>query len=307
MAEKKNRAADFIGTCGIQAGLLALLTVCGYALFCLRAPLPTFVWTAEGAEVAGPVAGFFLWFSLLFVRYARQNEEDLALLKKRNLRDGERAFICGAIKPVGPLLRAPFSGKDCVGYSYRVTHKSDTGKATWTDYEGYALSPFVIRSPKGDIKPVPEASNDFFYELSQEKLGEAEDRAREYLRSTDFGSPKSGILGGSSRTKKIVGGPGEFRCDSAIGDPPQDLRGCRLEERIIQPGENVYAIGVYSSADTALFPDPDIPNKPFHLARGDAKVLAKKTRVRYIGAAVCNLVALAVAAVYFLLIVPGQG
>jgi hypothetical protein len=165
----------------------------------------------------------------------------------------------------------------------------------------------VIRSPHGDIKPLPVASKEFFYELSREKLDAAYDRAGEYLRTADFGAATTGALGGTSRKKEIIGGPGEFRFETAIGDPPKDLNKCDLEERLIEPGDHVYAIGVYSADDMVLLPDPDILNKPFHIVRGDAKVLAKKTRTRYIGAAVCAFIALAITAFYFLVLVPGQG
>ncbi len=313
MAGQRNWFVDFIKLIVIHLGLLALFMVGGYVLFCLRSPFPSFVfWTAQGAEgAAGPLFGFLIWLSLLYVRYARKNEADIALAKERTIRDDEPVFICGAVKSVGQILSAPFSGKECAGYCYRVTHTSSEGTGpsrmtTWTDYEGYALSPFVIQSPKGDIRPVPEASKEFYYELPVEKYKASEKRVQEYVRKTDFGAPIKSILGDTSRKKETISEPGNFRFDSAIGDPPEDLDDCTFEERIIQPGEKYYAIGIYKAEGRLLLPDPDVISKPFHIVKGDFTILAKKTRARYIGALICALLALADAAIYFLVIVPKQ-
>ncbi|MEK6692276.1 MAG: hypothetical protein AABY44_02480, partial [Nitrospirota bacterium] len=229
------------------------------------------------------------------------------LLKKRGLRDGERALVCGTVRPEGSLLTAPFSGKECVGYHYTVTHRTadrSSGSTTWTDYEGYALAPFAIRSPLGDVRILAEADKELFYELPRKDLGDAYERASAYLETTDFGETITSVLGGKSRTREMVNGPGNFRVDMSIGDPPRDLRSCDLDEKIIRPGEAVYAVGIYSVERSGLLADPNITSTPFHIVRGDEKALRRKTRLRLIGAAVCACISLAVVAFYFLVYVP---
>ena len=159
MAEQRSWAADFAKGCAFRISLLALMIAGFYVLFCLRQPFPTLLLFADGAEVAAPIAGFFMWFAALYVLYARQNEEDLALIERRGLRDGQRALVCGTVKPEGPLFTAPFSGEECVGYHYTVTHRTSHGKTstTWTGYEGYALASFAIRRPMGDVRMLAEA------------------------------------------------------------------------------------------------------------------------------------------------------
>ncbi len=277
-----------------------------YFLLCLRPPFPTLLLFADGAEVAAPIAGFFMWFAVLYVLYARQNEADIASLQKRGLRDGERALVCGEARPLGPLLTAPFSGEECVGYRYTVTHRtSGSGHSTkWTDYEGYALTPFAIRSPLGDVRILAEADKELFYELPREDLGDASERAGAYLGTADFGETVTSVLGGKSRTRETVNGPGDFRVDMSIGDPPRDPRTCDLEEKTVLPWETVYMVGSYSAERGGLVADPDFLNTPFHIVRGGEKTLRRKTRLRLIGAAVCAGISLAVVAFYFLVHVP---
>ncbi|OGW61953.1 MAG: hypothetical protein A2V83_05530 [Nitrospirae bacterium RBG_16_64_22] len=306
MTEKSNWVADFAKGCAFRLTLLALMVAGFYVLLCLRPPFPTLLLFADGAEVAAPIAGFFMWFAVLYVLYARQNEADIALLQKRGLRDGERALVCGIVRPMGPLLAAPFSGKECVGYYYTATHRTSPGRSgstTWTDYEGYALAPFAIRSPLGDVRILAEADKGLFYELSRENLGDAYERAGAYLGAADFGETITSVLGGKSRTRETVNGPGDFRVDISI-DPPRDPRTCDLEEKIIRPGEAVYAVGVYSAERGGLIADPNILNTPFHIVRGGEKALRRKTRLRLAGAAVCAGISLAVVAFYFLVHVP---
>ena len=305
MAEQRSWAADFAKGCVFRISLLALMIAGFYVLLCLRQPFPTLLLFADGAEVAAPIAGFFMWFAVLYVLYARRNEEDLALLKQRGLRDGERVLVCGTVRPEGPLLTAPFSRGECVGYHYTVTHRTTHGKiTTWTDYEGYALAPFAIRSPMGDVKMLAEADKMLFYELRGEDLGDAYDRATAYLETTDFGETVTSVLGGKSRTRETVKGLGDFRVDKSIGELPKDLRSCDLAEKIIRPGEAVYAVGIYSAERGGLLADSNIMNTPFHVVRGDEKTLKRKTRLRLIGAAVCAGISLAVVAFYFLVHVP---
>jgi len=311
MAEKQySWVGDFVKTCGIQTGLLVFLAGGCYVLFSLRPPFPTFAWTVEGPGVAGPVAGFCLWFSLLYVRWARQNEEDRALLNRRFLRHGERAFVGGTVRSVGPLLSAPFSGRECVGYYYVATHTTSTGKSgptTWTDYEGYALSPFVVRSRLGDVRPLPEASKEFFERLPGSLPDGAAVRGAEYLKNADFGEKKTSVLGGVSHERAAINGPGDFRYDLSIGDPPRDPFQCSLEERIIPPDEKIYLIGAYSAEQEGLLPDPDILNRPFRVELGDETKLAKNTRSRYSCAVAWALLGVAVGVVYFLAFRPIYG
>lgn len=307
MVEKRSWAADFAKGCAFRISLLALMIAGFYVLLCLRQPFPTLLLFADGAEVAAPIAGFFMWFAALYVLYARQNEGDLALIERRGLRDGQRALVCGTVKAEGPLLTAPFSGEACVGYHYTVTHRTanrSSGSTTWTDYEGYALAPFAIRSPMGDVRILAEADKELFYELPRQDLGDAYERASAYLETADFGETVTSVLGGKSRTRETVNGPRDFRVDVSIGDPPRDPRSCDLDERIIRPGEAVYAVGIYSAERGGLLADPNIMNTPFHIVRGDERTLKRKTRLRLIGAAVCAGISLAVVAFYFLVHVP---
>jgi hypothetical protein len=307
MNEKRGWVADFARGCGLRLLLLIFLIAGFYIVFCLRSPFPTLLLFANGAEVAAPVAGFFMWFAVLFMLHARQNERDVALMTQ-TYRDGERALVVGTVKPEGPLLTSPFSGEECVGYYYNVTHLSSTGSRSvrWTDYEGYAMTPFAIRGPLGDVKVLAEADKELFYELPRQNLGDAYGRADAYLKSADFGEVVVSALGGTSRKRKTVNGPSDFRADNSIGDPPKDLRTHSLVEKVIRAWESVYIVGIYSAERNGVFADPNIMNTPFHVVRGDEKTLRRKTRVRLTGALICACLSLVVVAFYFLVYAPNN-
>lgn len=290
MAEKPGWLAVFLKRCCVPTVLLVFLVGGCYALFKSSVK-------AEGAELAGPITGFLLWFGFLYVR---QNKEYRELLGKHSFRHGRRTLVAGVVQPLGPLLTAPFSGKECVGYYYVATHPG-TGRnsPTWTDYEGYALAPFVIRSRLGDARPLPEASKGFLERLPKTSF-HAEARAVEYLEQADFGEKTTSILGDISHKRSVVNGPGDFRCDLSIGEPPRDPRTCTLEEAILRPHEQVHAIGVYSEAARELLPDPDNLNWPLRVEPGDERALTKKIRRYYTCAAVCVMLAAAVASIYFM-------
>jgi len=288
--------------------LLPVMVAAMYVLLSLRAPWPTFVFPAEGAEVAGPVAGFFLWFAVLFLLDARRADADRRLAIRaveRGVRDGERLVAWGTLEAAGPLLKAPFSGEPCVGYVYKITHRTPEMKGPQTDAHGFALTPCAITGPLGSLKVLAACKEEVFREVPASRLldDDAYERAAGFLQATDFGEP-SGPLGDVAR-KETVNGPGDFRHDVLADGGPKDLRACRLYEQVLRPGDEVHATGVYAESARGLAPDPDDIMRPFHLAPGGEAALRRKSRNKRVGAAVCAALSLLVVAVYLLVFVQG--
>ena len=125
--------------------------------------------------------------------------------------------------------------------------------------------------------PIPEPSKKFFECLPLETLARTDERPVEYLNAADFGGedPRD-FLGLGNRRREEINGPCDFRSERRIGDPPRDPRKCSFEERLIEPDQDVFAIGVYSAERRGLLPDPDFINRPFVIEAGGAEEMAGK-------------------------------
>lgn len=292
--------------CLLRLAILPLIGVATYVLLSIRAPFPTFVFPAPGAEVAAPVASFFFWFAVLFLMDARLASASLALAQEaatRGLRGGARAVVYGSLEARGELLEAPFSGESCLGYHYEVYHRNPRMNGDQIDYEGYALAPSAVRGPAGSLAILAPADKELFYEVPFVSLDgdEAFAHAEGYLAATDFGAP--GGLFGDVRRREIVEGPGSFRTDVSSGTR-RELRTCRLRQRVLRPGDEIGLAGVYSEPERGIGPDADSILRPFHLVPGGEAALARKIRGKRKGAAVCAALGLTAVAVY-LLVAPG--
>lgn len=275
--------------CLLRLFLLPLIIALLYPLFCLRQPLPTFVFLAEGAEVAAVIAGLFLWFAVQSLMDIRRFSESHVMVNQTILRDGERAVVSGRLASEASPLKAPFSGQECVGYHYEVSHVTRGPKSKimrWIDYEGYALIPTILKSSLGDLKILSESDKELFYEIPFVTLENDSEQFGSYLNKIDFA--------------ENVSGPGDFRVDKMIGSPP-DLDTCTFKEKLIKSDDTVLAEGVYSSDQGGITPDPDRIIRPFHLIPGGEAGLRKKIRSRRISAVVGAGLGCATFVIYFLM------
>ncbi len=293
--------------CLLRLALLAPIVAGFYLLFSLRQPWPTLVFPAEGAEVAAVIAGIFTWFGVVSWLDKRQIARELEKLEKWELEDDKGVAVSGNIKAQAPLLRAPFSAEECVGYWYNVSHYTRSvaknAGTWWTDYEGYALIPSVVQGPMRRVHVLANPDKELFHEAPSRELTDEDvwSRAEEYLNKTDFGERNPGLVG-DTRTRRIHKGPGNFREDKCVGKPPQNLRDCRLQETVIKDGEKVLISGVYSAEQEGILPDPDSIMRPFHIVVGGETALKRKIRNRIIAMVISLGLTVCVAAIYYIYI-----
>lgn len=293
--------------CFLRLALLPLIVALFGVLFSIRAPFPTLVFDPEAEGIAlAPIAGFFFWFATLYLLDARRARTDFATALEalgRGLRDGERAVVYGTVEARGSLLETPFSGESCVGYHYVVDHRDPSMRGRQTDYEGFALVPFVIRGSAGALAVLAPSNKELFYEIPFEHLqgDDAFAHAEGYLQATDFGQP-GGLFGDVSR-RETTNGPGSFKQDVKSGTQ-SELRSCTLKQKVLRPGDEVNIAGVYSGARQAIEPDPDSIMKPLHVVPGGEATLARKIHGKRRGAAICAVLGLLVVAVYVLVFLP---
>lgn len=287
--------------CLLRLALFLPILAIFIVLFSIRQPFPTLVLNPEADGMAlAPVAAFFFWFAILYLLDTRRARTDLQTARAalgRGLRDGESAVVCGTVEERGPLLDAPFSGECCVGYHYEVRHNSGGRMGTVTDYEGWALAPFVIRGPLGTLAVLAPSGKEIFYEIPLLTLtgDDAFARAERYLQAVDFGPP-GGLFGNVSR-RETTDGPGSFKQDLKNGTQ-SDLRPCTLGQKVLRPGDEVRVAGMYSEMKRAIEPDPDGIMNPLHVVPGGEASLVRKVRSKLRGAFVCAGLGLVVVAIY---------
>jgi len=303
--------------CVLRLVLLPVTVLLLYPLFCLRLPFPTFVFPADGAEVAAAVTGLFLWWAIISWMDRRDIGATLKLAKQWDLRDGARAVVAGFVEARERTLTAPFSGEPCIGYRYTITHPrrdAEMNTKHWTDFEGFALAPCIVRGPMRTVNVLARPNEELFAEVPARGITRDEDwvRAEKFLESTDFGPPPKGPLG-DTRTQLLENGPGDFREDKQVGDPPRDLRGHKpaegadtaeqgpmtLTEAIVREGDSVLVAGVYRADGDGIAPDPDDVMHPFRIVVGAEQALGRKRRNRLVGVAVAGSLAVVTAVMYF--------
>ncbi len=284
-----------------------------YVLLSLRQPFPTIAFGAEGAGIMAAIAGFFLWGGIFYYLpgYRRLQAEREMLLAGGPFREGQRAVVNGIVEAEGPLLTAPVSGRPCLGYLYyssrfsRSHGASGTGAVEIKDYEGYGLTPTVIRSASGTMRILAKPEADFFKELPVDNVGtskENRERAASYFLSTDYGELK-GLK--QVYHHEVVDGPGAFRYDKKPVEPPEESYS--LYEVLLHPGQQGILAGVYNADLGGIAPDPDWITHTFCLKPGEPADLGKEIRAMRFKAKLWVALAVIAVAVYYLLVMPSRG
>ena len=223
------------------------------------------------------LGGFFLWVSaslLLSAATAWRDRSAIAGgLAGVEPTDGRRTILSGRIEPLGPALRAPFSGRECVAYTFEIYamvsgHRRPTRVVY---YDGVALTPSTIVTRAGSFRllAVPELDCD------ESPLDSAsKSRAAEFVRTAAFEVPTPPFTRPSVEAQ-WSDDDGEYRrlrnsveCD--------DLEKCQLSERALERGAPVCVFGHYSAAKRAIVADPSDWSKITRVMKGDADSIVKQ-------------------------------
>ncbi|HYS56393.1 MAG TPA: ankyrin repeat domain-containing protein [Thermoanaerobaculia bacterium] len=202
-------------------------------------------------------------------------------------KDGEVVTVPGHIRATGSALRAPFSDRPAVLYSYDVSRTwSDAhGVHSTNDFSGFGLTPSVIDSPYGAIRILGFPMLEGF---SKEQLDSESNvaKAKEYLATATFQDMRFNPLAMYREVKDLMSDDdGQVHKDWKMTTDAELRADASLHEQIVAPGDQVTAIGKYSAAQDGLVPDM---GNPLRLIRGDAQVVAgslwKKATGTVIGA-----------------------
>ena len=67
-------------------------------------------------------------------------------------KDGGFEAAGGTIQPIGEAVISPFQGRPCVAYEYDVAATGQDNQTAGSDAWGWALTPAVIRSDRGELR-----------------------------------------------------------------------------------------------------------------------------------------------------------
>lgn len=227
-----------------------------------------------GAFAASLLACFVFYFGIWYWRDALRTYADVRLVR-RAIRedapeDGRRAAVIGTLEPQGDLLRAPFSGRDCVAYWYEVFRfsRAELGMIRQL-FWGLGIAPSAVHTPATPVKLLGY----FEYRDWEELVDDDSFRnAEAYIASTRFtptdwrgrtvdwqGAGARPAIGAALALHAAQGNADSFRQDYQDLEethPAPALRRLRLHEHVLPPGTVVCAFGLYSDAQRGLLADP---------------------------------------------------
>jgi hypothetical protein len=281
--------------------------------------------------VLGGIVGFLMLVALGFLSTPIRKREELALVKHAGyspfrpdstiFRDGKRVALFGYIHPLhGSGIKAPFSHKDCVAYSYSV--QTPPGEASYKKYEGFCLTPSVIMTRRGDVQIFAYPELKGFAATPESEMSHR--NALNYIRATSFESFKLSEIRQAyeSVIRELMDNSGSIKKDTSFqpaddtkedeivalklgqGDEAEIASDDVLEEICVGIRDEVCVIGTWSAAKQGIISDYEETVKRVTLTKGNQQQVLesiRKTMIVYpliglIIAAVVNLLAWLLAA-----------
>jgi hypothetical protein len=193
----------------------------------------------------------------------RERAKMVAAARGKRPRDGVVQPFVGYMVARGEPLTAPLSKRECLLYRYEVSHSSG-GKSSSkvTDAEGYALAPSSIDTPAG----VVELRTYLDLEFSPDTLENEPSREQlsAYQRTATLYQPTVNLMRNYQVSQSyLLDDDGAIRYDH--GSQDSAAKSTLFEEYVVQQGNEVVVLGLYSAARGAIVPDPK--NEVMHRAR----------------------------------------
>lgn len=280
--------------------------------FCLFAGLVVAYTLWFDNPVLGGLCALLMLVALGLLSTPVRKREELALVRQAGyspfrpdstfFRDGKRVALFGYIYPLhGSGLKAPFSHKECVAYSYSV--HTPAGEKSYKKYEGFCLAPSVIMTQRGDVKLFAYPDLKGFAATPESELNHR--YALDHIRATSFERFKSSDLRGayqsmieefmnnSGSSKKAIRfipeegkeeedivalnlAEGQEAAESLLA--PDDI----LEEICVGIREEVCVLGTWSAARQGIISDYTETGKRVTLMKGNQQHVLESIRRKMI-------------------------
>jgi hypothetical protein len=219
----------------------------------------------QGAAIAAGViaAGFLLVALGAFIEIARRARELLLFrhgLSEHEPVDGERYAAIGPIDVTGRSLISPITRKPAVAYSYEIS----VGNRQW---EGLALTSSRVQVGMHSVRLL--ALPAFEFPKIRQEGRDAERNAAAFFEETEFEE-----LEGTTVRQKLEAANAVYRDTDGVvrrdlgSGKPANLQGAVMFEQVVEPGEEVCAIGTWSAAHGGLVVDPRALRNSIRLRKG---------------------------------------
>lgn len=232
------------------------------------------------------------WFGITYLWEVARRIASVSMIRRAQRgdapRDGKKIAAVGRITPNGPLLVSPFTKTPCVIYDYKIS----TGRSE-DDTDiclGFAQTPSTIQGRQGGIRLL--AYPDLKFAQQSIPAEQALPNAREYMQETQFQESSVANIGKSLDQLLDIykDDDGSIRYDNRMPSNT-NIETCLFFEKVVRPGDEVCAIGLYSAQRGGIV--PNVANPLIHQATlepggGDAPLQrARKGAIGYsIGAAI---------------------
>jgi hypothetical protein len=248
-------------------------------------------------DTIGPslLAGGFGWASLgLLLSAAHRWRERAAIrggIAGEAPVDGRRTVLVGTLEPLGPTLRAPLDGAECLAYTYDISETRGSGKrrSTVTHFKGVGLAPSMIVTRTGSYKllVVPDLEADAPHASVDEMIA----AFRRHAHATTFSGPETSAQELIDRWNDA---DGAYRSDVAYATLDEvDFPRCQFAQQSVRRGASVCVFGPYSAQQGGIVPSS---TSPVRLIRGNIEQVASSLRSKAIMRVVLGLLFGAVAA-----------
>ena len=170
--------------------------------------------------------------------------------------DGQLVAAAGPMRPLGAPLTSPLGGEPCVAYEYEVLSREKVGQGKNAtrpcDIAGFAMTAASIDTPHGGVRLLGFPLLD---EFTQERR-DSHERAEQYFASTTFEAAQG--LGAlklfSEFDDALADDDGIVRKDFRLTSGPIPFDRRLLNERVVEVGQQVCALGRYDANRRALVP-----------------------------------------------------
>lgn len=230
---------------------------------------------------AAMVVGFLATMSISFIWTAWTMGSQGRLIRKAIKGvppvDGKWAGFAGVIQSRAPII-SPISGREAVAFAYNAWRSEHTAHNInhVSYFVGTALAPSTISTNLGTYKllAVP------MFELAKTEASKetATSNMAAYIERTEFESKPGVSVGRHMGEEGSTDEYGAFRHDVKYGTAPE-LSELTFDEQLIEQGESVCVIGLYSQAKGAIVTDPSWAKRT-RIVRGDGEVGVRAIETR---------------------------
>jgi len=233
---------------------------------------------AQAVIVPSLIGAGLLWFGLGYLTEIGRKLREARMIGQTRAgepaRDGQKISAIGRIVATGPTLTAPLSRTACVAYKYEIRDAGTEHNAI--RFHGFALTPSAIQTPQGSVRLLAYPDLKVKSQFVSDDV--ALPNAQQYIAETDFREFSLQNLGQTVKEMMDVykDDDGSIRTDQCIRKDA-DLRNVNFVEWLLRPGDQVCAIGRYSSQRGGLVPNPKSIMDRVMIETGPPEVFARRS------------------------------